>query len=88
MANNATKRIAEELNVSCTLYALTRNRGSILRPYIFYLSVDDISKKDECKKIINEEFREDKLIKILEDRNFYYGSRRSHHQNQKFIQDI
>ncbi len=70
MANNATKRIAEELGVACTLYALTRNRGSILRPYLFYLSVDDVTKRNECKRIINEEFTEEKLLKILDVRNF------------------
>lgn len=73
MANKATKRIAEELGTACTLYALTRNRGSIFRPYVFYLSVDDSSKKKECKKIIEEEFTEEKLLKILDDRNEING---------------
>ncbi len=71
MGKNATKRISEELGVKCTLYSLTRNRGSIIRPYLFYLSVDDLAYENECKKIIEEEFNEIKFAEILKEGKLY-----------------
>ncbi len=65
LANNAMTRISNELGIKCTLYSLTRNRGSITRPFLFYLSVNDLDKKEECIKIINEEFDEKNFEKIL-----------------------
>jgi S-adenosylmethionine synthetase len=65
MGNKAVKRINDELGVKCTLYALTRNRGSITRPYLFYLSVDDLSKETECRNIVNEEFNKDFITEIV-----------------------
>jgi hypothetical protein len=65
MGNKAVKRINDELGVKCSLYALTRNRGSITRPYLFYLSVDDLSKETECRNIVNEEFNEDFITEIV-----------------------
>ena len=65
LANKAVKRINDELGIKCSLYALTRNRGSIVRPYLFYLSVNDTTKNDACIKIINEEFKEDFLDDIV-----------------------
>jgi len=71
LANNATSRIFEELGVKCTLYSLTRNRGSIIRPFLFYLSVDDLTKKEECIRIIKEEFDEKKFKGILNVRKLF-----------------
>lgn len=71
MADRAVKRIYNELGISSTLYCLTRNRGSIFEPYLFYLSVDDLSKKEECLKIISEEFNENFMNNILEKRKLY-----------------
>lgn len=65
MANKAVKRIYEELGVKSTIYCLTRNRGSIERPYLFYLSVNDTSKNKEINKIINEEFNENFVQEII-----------------------
>src|SRR5574344_361821 len=71
MGINATTRIYKELNVKSTLYSLTRNRGSITNPFLVYLSVDDLSKRNECKKIIEEEFNENALKNIIDKRNLY-----------------
>lgn len=65
LGSKAVKRINDELNIRVTLYCLTRNRGSITRPYLFYLSVDDLSKQHECKKIVEEEFTENFIDEIL-----------------------
>ena len=71
MANKAVKRINDELGIKCTLYSLTRNKGSILEPYFFYLMVNDLSKKQECEKIIEEEFTEDFMHEIIKPINLF-----------------
>ncbi len=67
MARQAVKRIYNELDINCSLYALTRNRNSLYRPYVFYLSVDSETKNEKIRKIINEEFNSDYIEKILND---------------------
>ncbi|MBE6141050.1 MAG: hypothetical protein E7172_05945 [Firmicutes bacterium] len=71
LGTNAVERINKELNIKTTLYCLTRNRGSITEPFLFYLSVDDISKKEQCKKIISEEFNENFTDKILQSTKLF-----------------
>lgn len=71
MADRAVKRIYKELGISSTLYCLTRNRGSIFKPYLFYLSVDDNTKNKECIKIIDEEFNDNFVEKILTPRRLF-----------------
>lgn len=71
LGDNATLRITKELGIKCTLYSLTRNRGSITSPYLFYLSINDLTYKDQCEKIIAEEFTENKFKDILKERNLY-----------------
>lgn len=71
MANRAVQRINDEIGVKCTLYSLTRNKGSILEPYFFYLIVNDLSKKDECESIINEEFNEGFMNEIVKPIKLY-----------------
>ena len=56
MGIKALNRIDKELNIKATLYCLTRNRGSLTEPFLFYLSINDTSKEQEVRKIISEEF--------------------------------
>lgn len=65
MGSNAVIRINDELGVKTTLYCLTRNRGSLTRPFLFYLSVNDDSKNEQINKIIEEEFNENFVERIL-----------------------
>ena len=71
MGNNAVKRINDELGIKTTLYCLTRNRGSIFEPYLFYLSVDDVRNEEEINKIISEEFNESFMEEILKPTKLY-----------------
>jgi S-adenosylmethionine synthetase len=65
MANNAVKRINEELGIKSTLFCLTRNRGSLFEPFVFYLSTNKSGNEEEINKIINEEFNKGYLKKIV-----------------------
>ena len=71
MGKNAVKRINDELGIKTSLYCLTRNRGSIYEPYLFYLSVDKIKNEEEIRKIIEEEFNENFMDKILNSSRLY-----------------
>ena len=71
MGENAVKRINDELGIKTTLYCLTRNRGSIYEPYLFYLSVDKIENENEIRKIIEEEFKDNFMDKILNSTILY-----------------
>lgn len=67
----ATDRIFNELGIKSTLYCVTRNKNSLLKPYIFYLSVDAENYNNEIRKIIDEEFNENFIKKILQKRRLY-----------------
>ena len=71
MGDNAVKRINKELDIKTTLYCLTRNRGSIYEPYLFYLSVDKKEHEEEIRKIILEEFNENYMQKILDSTKLF-----------------
>ena len=71
MGEKAVKRIDTELGIKTTLYCLTRNRGSIYKPYLFYLSVNRKEKEDEIRKIIEEEFNENFMNEILNSTKLY-----------------
>lgn len=66
MCKRAVDRIFNELGIKCTLYALTRNRNSMFSPYVFYLSVDNDVNEEDINRIIDDEFNENYLNKILE----------------------
>lgn len=71
IGNEVTKRIFEEEGIYCTLYCMTRNKNPLLSPYLFYLSVDREYDKEKILKIVNEEFNENFISKILEKRRLF-----------------
>ncbi len=69
MQNETIKKLHEQLGVNAMIYCLTRNRGSIFEPFVFYLSVDNEVKREDVEKIIKSEFNEKFLEKIIERKN-------------------
>lgn len=65
IGNNVVNRINNELGIKTTLYCLTRNRGSIFEPYLFYLSVDEERDINKINKIVEEEFNDSFVDKII-----------------------
>jgi len=72
LSENSVKRIANECNLKVTMYALTRNKMSLLDPFLSYISVDkkiDKNTEEKIHKILEEEFEETQyLSKILSKR--------------------
>lgn len=72
LSENAVKRISNELNLKVTMYALTRNKMSLLDPFMSYLSIDrnvSESEKNRINEILSEEFNEETYLpKILKKR--------------------
>lgn len=71
MGKNAVNRINDELGIKTTLYCLTRNRGSIYEPYLFYLSVDKERDIEKINEIIKEEFNDKFMENILKPTRLY-----------------
>ena len=71
LGNRVSQRIFEEENIHCTLYCMTRNKNPLLAPYLFYLSVDKDCAEERINKIIEEEFNENFVDKILEKRRLF-----------------
>lgn len=71
LGRKAMIRIKKELDVKCDLYILSRSHDELFNPLLYYLSLNDLSKENECRKIINEEIREDKINNILNDVEIY-----------------
>ena len=70
LAIMASKKIYEELQVSCSIYCLTQNKSKLLEPSLFYISVNqevDEELKKKIKKIVSSIFAEKTYLKkILE----------------------
>lgn len=71
LGRKALIRIKDELDIKCDLYILSRSHDSLFDPLLYYLSVDDLSKENECRKIIDEEISEEKINNILDDVEIY-----------------
>lgn len=72
MINNASTRIYNELGIMCSIYALTRNRNSLLNPYILEVMLENKEVDEEkVRKIINEELNEKYIERILKQKNLY-----------------
>jgi len=75
LGNNISLRIYNECKISNSIYCLTRNNNSLMKPFLLYISVDkqiSNTEKEKINDIINEELDEETyLVKILNDTSIY-----------------
>ncbi len=71
LSNRLSKAIYNELGLKNQIVMLTRNKYSLVPPYLIYISVDTDYNEDEIKKVIDRELNIDYTVEILKHRSLF-----------------
>ena len=71
LSNRISKTIYNELGLKNQVVMLTRNKYSLVPPYLIYINVDANYNEKEIKDIIDRELNIDYTVEILKHRNLF-----------------
>ena len=71
LSNRLSKAIYSELGLSNQIIMLTRNKYSLVPPYLIYINVEADYNEKELKAIIDRELNIDYTVEILKHRNLF-----------------
>lgn len=71
LSNRLSKTIYNEMNLKNQITMLTRNKYSLIPPYLIYINVDKDFDENKLKEIIDREMKIDYTVEILKHRNLF-----------------
>lgn len=71
LSNRLSKAIYNEMNLKNQITMLTRNKYSLIPPYLVYINIDKDCDERKLKKIIERELGIDYTVEILKHRNLF-----------------
>ena len=71
MSNRLSKAIYNEMNLKNQITMLTRNKYSLIPPYLIYINVDKDCDRNKIQEIIDRELGIDYTVEILKHRNLF-----------------
>ncbi len=71
LSNRLSKAIYDEMNLKNQITMLTRNKYSLIPPYLIYINVDKDCDRNKIQEIIDRELGIDYTVEILKHRNLF-----------------
>ena len=71
LSNRLSKSIYNELGLKNQIIMLTRNKYSLVPPYLIYINVDKDYDEIKIKEVIDKELNIDYTVEILKHRNLF-----------------